>query len=99
MKADDFIIKENSGLARIAAWKLNAAKVAMVIGKTIHLHNTTSEEFLSNVRWKKHELKHIEQFRRYGFLTFLCLYLVESFRKGYYNNKFEVEARNAENEN
>jgi hypothetical protein len=98
MNKENFFIKENSKLARIAAWKLHAPKVAMVIGKTIHLHNTSSDEFLQNKRWKKHELKHIEQFRRHGFVQFLCLYLIESLRRGYFNNRFEVEARKAETE-
>ena len=97
MKGNDFNIKENSWLARIAAWKLGASAVAMVIGKTIHLHNTTSQEFLRNERWLKHELCHIEQFRQYGTLNFIFLYLLESMRKGYHNNKYEVAAREAEN--
>lgn len=92
----DYRIKENSWIARIAAWKLSSSRVAIVIGRTIHLHNTTKAQFLSNPRWVKHELCHIEQFRRFGFFRFIMLYLVESIRKGYYNNKYEVEARQAE---
>ncbi len=95
----NYRIKENSTLARLAAWKLGTARVAMVLGKTIYLHNTSAAEFLENKRWVKHELKHIQQFRRHGFFLFLCRYLVESLRHGYYNNKFEVEARAAEQEN
>jgi hypothetical protein len=41
-------------------------------------------------------LKHIEQYRRYGIARFIVLYLVESIKKGYYNNRFEIEARKAE---
>ncbi len=92
----DFRIKENSWIARLAAWKLNAEKVAIVIGRTIHLHRTGREEFLQNKRWFLHEMTHIDQFRRYGLLRFIVLYLWESLRKGYYNNRFEVEARMAE---
>ena len=91
-----FQIKERSWLARAAAWKLRASRVAIVWGRTIHLHNATQEEFLSNPRWVRHELEHVRQFRKYGFLRFLFLYMIESARKGYYHNRFEVEARASE---
>jgi hypothetical protein len=92
----NYRIKENSLLARIAAWKLNSKKVAIVFGSTIHLCRTTREEFLNDRRWLLHELKHIEQFQRYGFTRFIFLYLLEWIKKGYRNNKYEVEARQAE---
>jgi len=91
-----FKIKEQSWIARIAAWKLKTSKVAIVIGKTIYLHNTARLEFLQNKRWVLHELKHVEQFRRHGFMIFIFLYLWESMRHGYSNNKYEIEARAAE---
>ena len=94
----DFRIKENSFIAKLAAGKLKSKRVAMVLGKTIHLHNTSREEFLNDARWVKHELKHIEQFARYGYLNFVVRYLWESFKKGYYGNRFEIEAREAENQ-
>jgi hypothetical protein len=90
-------IKENSFAARIAAWKLGSDNVALVIGKTIHLHNVSKQHFLKDIRWVKHELKHIEQFRQYGIARFLCLYLIEWVKHGYFNNRFEKEAREAEN--
>lgn len=92
----DFIIKENSWLAKIAAKKLGANNVAMVLGKTIHLHNTTAKDFLNNKKWVKHELCHIQQFKKYGYINFIIKYLWESVCNGYYNNRFEVEARKAE---
>ncbi|MGF2411709.1 DUF4157 domain-containing protein [Ferruginibacter sp.] len=91
-----FHIKENSWLAKIAAKKLRSKSVAMVLGKTIHLHNSTKAEFLQNTRWVKHELCHVQQFKQHGYFGFLVKYLWESLKKGYYNNKFEVEARAAE---
>jgi hypothetical protein len=91
-----FTLKENSRLARIGAWKLHSKKMALTLGTTIHLYNTTPEEFLQNKRWVKHELKHVEQYERYGTFNFLCRYLWESISKGYYNNRYEVEARQAE---
>lgn len=93
-----YTIKEKSWIARIAAWKLNATSVAIVVGHTIHLHNTKKEELLSNKEWLTHELCHIRQFEEHGFFRFILKYLLESIRHGYYNNKYEVEAREAERE-
>ncbi|HTH31260.1 MAG TPA: hypothetical protein VL946_07905 [Lacibacter sp.] len=89
-------IKENSILARIAAKKLKADKVAMVIGKTIYLHNTKREDFLLDARWVKHEMAHIEQYKRLGIIKFLLLYTWYSVKYGYYNNPLEIEAREKE---
>jgi hypothetical protein len=91
-------IKENSTLARLAAWKLRTRRVAMVVGSTIYFYNTSKEQFLADKRWLRHELKHIEQYHRHGTAGFIFRYLLESIRHGYYNNRFEVEARAAENE-
>jgi hypothetical protein len=91
-----FKIKEQSFIARMAAWKLKTNTVAIVIGNTIHLHNTGRPEFLQNKQWVLHELKHIEQFKQHGFFSFIFLYLWESLRHGYTNNKYEIEARVAE---
>ena len=97
MANKNFTIKENSWLAIIAAKKLGTNAVAMVLGNTIHLYNTSKEEFLQNEKWVKHELCHIRQFKQHGYVIFTIKYLWESLRKGYYNNKYEAEARQAEN--
>lgn len=89
-------IRENSWLARIAAYKLGVDNVALTIGRRIHLHNASKQFFLHNEQWVLHELTHVKQFRKHGFLRFILMYLIESARNGYYNNKFEVEAREAE---
>lgn len=89
-------IKENSLFARMAAKKLRCKSVAMVLGHTIHLWNVSRTDFLQCTPWVVHEIAHVRQFRRYGFVPFLVLYLVESAGKGYYNNRFEIEARKAE---
>ena len=93
-----FIVKENSWLAGVAAWKLRSDAVAMVLGKTIHLHNISKADFLRNKRLLRHELCHVKQYQQHGVIWFLVQYLFESVRKGYYKNKFEVEARKAEEE-
>ncbi|MET0300776.1 MAG: DUF4157 domain-containing protein [Flavitalea sp.] len=92
----DFQIRERSWLARLGAWKLGTRRMAMTIGSTIYLYNTTREEFLSDTLWVKHELTHVRQFKRYGFWNFIFRYTFESIKTGYYNNKYEVEAREAE---
>ncbi|HQW83728.1 MAG TPA: DUF4157 domain-containing protein [Ferruginibacter sp.] len=96
LKNKVYHIKENSWLAKIAAKKLNTKNVAMVLGKTIHLYNTSREEFMANEKWFKHELCHIRQFKQHGYFGFIVKYLYESMKKGYYHNRYEVEAREAE---
>jgi hypothetical protein len=91
-------IRESSWLARLAARKLGYSYVAMVFRRTIHLHNATKEEFLRRRSWVLHELKHVEQYDRLGTLGFLVQYFIDYARNGYWNNKFEVEAREAEGE-
>jgi hypothetical protein len=92
----DFLIKENSWIAKLAAKKLGTQNVAITIGKTIHLYHVSKTDFLSDKKWVKHEMCHINQFKKYGFLNFIVKYLWESIRHGYFNNKYEKEARNAE---
>lgn len=89
-------IKERSWLAKFAAIKMQADKVAIVFGNTIHLCNTSKEEFLNDQDWTCHELKHVEQYRQIGIPGFLAQYVLDWVKNGYYNNKFEVEARASE---
>jgi hypothetical protein len=89
-------IKEGSWLARLAAWKLNSKSVALVVGNTIYLHGVTRVKFLQNPAWVRHELKHVEQYQRLGKINFLASYIAEWVRHVYHNNKFEIEAREAE---
>jgi hypothetical protein len=97
MPANPRII-ENALIAKIAARQLKSSSVAMVLGKTIYLYGVNKKTFLANARWVKHELCHIAQFKKYGLLPFIFLYLFECVKKGYYNNKYEVAARAAEDE-
>jgi hypothetical protein len=87
------IIHENSLVARIAAHKLKEKKVAVTIGKRIFLYGVSKENFLNDQSWLCHELAHTAQCQRFGVLRFLFLYFWESLKNGYYNNKFEIEAR------
>lgn len=92
-----FYLKENSWIARLAASKLKASNMAVVIGSTIYLWNVSSADFLKNQQWVRHELCHVRQFRTYGLVPFLYKYLLESIKHGYQQNRFEMEARAAEN--
>lgn len=89
-------IKENAFIAKLAAKKLKSDSMAITIGETVYLYNTTKEAFLSDRKWLRHEMQHVKQFQQYGLVRFVVLYVWESIRKGYYNNKWEVEARAAE---
>ena len=91
-------IKEKSWIAKLAARKLGTKNVAIVIGRTIHLYNVTRQQFLQNEKWVKHEACHLKQFQRHGYFSFILKYLWESVWKGYQQNKYEAEARRAENE-
>lgn len=89
----DYKVVERSPFARIARMVLKSGNVAMVLGRSIHLSGVSRDTFLKDEGWVAHELCHIRQFREHGFFRFLWLYLRESMRVGYYNNKYEVEAR------
>lgn len=85
-------IKENSLLAKLAAYNLKAEKMALVIGDTIRLHNTTKQEFLSNPKWVRHEIAHVHQYKQKGKVRFILSYLLETFNLGYEYNRYELEA-------
>lgn len=91
-------IKENSWVAKLAAKKLKTKNVAIVIGSTIHLYNVTKHHFLQDKKWVKHEACHLKQFHKHGYFAFILKYLWESMRHGYHQNKYEAEARRAEEE-
>ena len=91
-------IKENSLLARLAAMKLGGSRMAIVFGRTIHLHGVAAADFMANKKWLCHELRHVEQYEEAGTLKFLYRYLAESLRKGYHHNRYEQEARQSEND-
>ena len=82
-------IKENSWVAKIAAKKMRADKVAIVFGKTIHLYNTSRAAFLLDNDWVCHELKHVEQYRQNGFAGFLVKYLFEWMLPAYHQMGFQ----------
>ena len=92
----EFNIRENSWIAKLAAKKLRCNAVAIVIGRTVHLHNVSGDQFLQQEKWVKHEVCHVRQFQQHGRFVFMLKYLWETLKYGYYNNKYEIEARAAE---
>jgi hypothetical protein len=92
----NIIIKENSWRARIAARQLKGAQAAIVFNNVIHLWGVGKDTFLQNLSWTRHEVAHVYQYKQYGFVRFILLYLLETARKGYHNNRFEAEARSKE---
>lgn len=91
-------ILENAWIARIAARKLHSDQMAVTLGNRIYLWHTDRETFLGQPAWVRHELCHVRQFQKYGWVRFLGLYFWENLRHGYRDNAFEREARAAETE-
>lgn len=89
-------IVENSWIAKLAAKKLSVQKCAIVIGASIHLCKISKTEFLQNETLKRHEICHVYQWKRNTYIYFLFHYLYLSVRFGYYQNPYELEAREAE---
>ncbi len=89
-------IKVDAWQARIAARWLKSKRVALVLGETIYLWGVCKDCFLEDDGWVKHEMTHLAQFKKYGYFRFILMYLLESIRNGYHNNRFEVEARESE---
>jgi len=92
----DIMIKENSWRARIAARQLKGTRAAIVFKNVIYLWGVDKEAFLLNLSWARHEVAHVYQYKKYGLARFIWLYLLETARSGYYNNRFEAEARSKE---
>lgn len=90
-------IREQHWTAYLASLKLGKKDgIAITLFNTIYLNNCSKERFLQSTDWVRHEVRHIQQYKEKGYLSFLFLYLWYSIRYGYYNNPFEVDARNAE---
>lgn len=44
-------------------------------------------------KYGAHEMIHVEQVQRLGWFKFYASYLWESYKVGYWENKYEIEAR------
>lgn len=91
-------IKENALVARIAAFNLGASAqgAAIVFGCTIYLYKVTKSEILRNLPYLRHEVAHVLQYKREGYVRFWLKYLWYSLRFGYKQNPYEVQAREAQ---
>lgn len=91
-------IKEQAFIARLAAFKLGTKRVAIVFGQTIYLYGASRKDFQNNAYWLRHEVMHVLQYQREGWIRFLFKYVWLSIRFGYRNNPLEKEAQSAEND-
>jgi hypothetical protein len=87
------LVRENSWLASLAAKKMKTDSVALVLGRTIHLHGVSRAELLANKTLFRHELQHVLQYRQKGQFLFLVQYLWEGVFKKYEEISFEIDAR------
>ena len=75
-------------LVRVAGWFLGQRSVAAVtLWRTVWIAPGVS----LSVELLLHELRHVHQFQASA--TFPVLYLWETVRRGYFRNRFEVDAR------
>lgn len=81
-------LREGGLPPRLAGWMLGQRRVsAITLWRTIFIApgTTLAAELLL------HELRHVHQFQ--GSSAFPILYVWESLRRGYYANRYEVDAR------
>ena len=63
---------------------------AVTFGQTSYY---SCSESLVDVKWRKHEDTHKEQYRKDGWIKFLSRYIWQLITKGYMNIDYEIEAR------
>lgn len=95
-RSQSFRVVGNSKLAKIAG-RINGEreKYAITFGKTIFV-SCTKEDFLSEHWWVRHEVTHVEQYKKYGIFGFLKRYVAYAIVYHYHENPFEKEAISAE---
>jgi hypothetical protein len=89
--------KYNSKLAEVfrRIFSYDSKYYAVTIGQTTY-YSAPESIVLKDIIWMCHENKHKEQYKKDGFIKFLVKYIYWSITKGYTNNPYEVEAREAE---
>ena len=87
----DYKIKTATGLVKLYM-KMCGFKGWTSFWKTIYL----MPGYETNERLIKHEKCHLEQIQSDGIFMFSILYVYWLWRHGYWNNPYEVEAREAE---
>ena len=89
-------IKEQAIIAKLAAVFLKQKRMAVTINNKIYLYNCSAKDFLHLETWVCHELMHVQQYQKLGRLKFISFYFLQLIINGYYNNKYEKEARENE---
>lgn len=84
-------IVSHSWIAVIAGRIQQEHSYAVTVGHTIYL-NCSEKRFREDTPWYRHEMVHIQQYRKYGTTQFLKRYLFYSITRGYKRNPFEMEA-------
>lgn len=96
--AQSFKVVEKSKLARFAGRMSGQQdKYAITFGKTIFV-SCSKEDFLAEDWWVRHEVTHVQQYKKYGIVGFLERYIVSSIFHSYREIPFEKEAISAEDE-
>jgi len=97
-RSQSFRVVGNSKLAKIAG-RVNGEreKYAITFGKTIFV-SCTKEDFLSEDWWVRHEVTHVQQYKKYGVFGFLKRYVGYAIVYRYRENPFEKEAISAEDD-
>jgi len=94
--SQSFRVVGNSTIAKVAGRIVgDEQKYAVTFGKTIFV-SCDKKVFLSERGWARHELTHVDQYKKYGVLEFLKRYLFYSVFHRYDQNPFEKEALYAE---
>ena len=95
-RSQTFRVVSKSKLAKIIG-RINGEdeKYAITFGKTIFV-SCTKEDFLSEDWWVRHEVTHVQQYKKYGVFGFLKRYVAYAIVYRYRENPFEKEAISAE---
>ena len=76
-------------IVKIAAW-ITPGTAGVTLWPFIFIYPPKEAK---NLRLVKHELVHIDQWKRYWIVGFLPLYLYQFIKYGYKNMPLEIEAR------
>jgi len=97
-RAQSFRVKDNSRLAKfVGRMSGQEEKYAITFGKTIFV-SCPKKDFLAESWWVRHEVTHVQQYKKYGVVGFLERYIVSSIFHSYRQIPFEKEALSAEEE-
>jgi hypothetical protein len=79
--------------------KMPEQYLAFTVGEYVFVNETLFMHPEALTRWVRHEVVHVEQSQRYGWggMGFVVRYFAEQFFVGYAKNRYEIEARRAEN--